>query len=292
MQLVYAVVACAVPLLARGYGNLAMPRPASVGDTPVAIISQVDDNPELILQFASSVATANPELILWSDVALGETVVREPAQSRESVQAFLTRLSSVWDTGPKASDEEGTRQEDRTAGTVLLTGRGRLVAVYLSPKEPPDDSDPQPGEDENRIYLTSRGSFGLGIDFEYLLPPLARRASTRGAQLLVSSILTEENWGEKAHQQQLNMQSFRAVENRRWLVYASSTDAYLIDPYGSVTLQLRRGFDSAGVESVSFLKEKSFYTLYGWCIEPLSLFVAVVIMAAAMIPRSRSHRRG
>ena len=54
-------------------------------------------------------------------------------------------------------------------------------------------------------------------------------------------------------------------------------------------LELRRGFDSAGVESVTFLSEKSFYTLYGWWLEPLSALAATSRRECRKISRPRAR---
>ncbi len=253
MQLAYAILAVAVPLAAYGHGRLTTPR-LIVGSTPVAIISQVEDTPESVLQFASSVATTDPEIILWSDVALNSAAIGGAGDSRDKLESFLAQLAAVWEPGARGAEGGAATKDSGSDGTVLMTGDGRLVAVYRSPRDPGAGSRPV----DDRMYLTSRGTFVLGIDFDFLLSSRPRKASAGGAQLLVSSMRTREQWGERAQLQQLNMVSFRAVENRRWLVAASSTGAYVIDPYGRSTLELRRGFDSAGVENVNFLSKKSF----------------------------------
>lgn len=285
-QMTYAILAATVPLSAYGYGRLTTPRLAPVGDTPVAMISQVDNTTEAILEFAMSMAATNPEIILWSDVALSHAATGGSGDPTDNLQDFLTRLSSVWEPDADGTGESPSKEEARSIGSVLLTNGGRLVAVYRSPP-PGTGAPPPPGNGEVRIYYTSRGSFVLGIDFDFLIPTLARVASAGEAQLLVSSARTREDWGERAHLQQLNMASFRAVENRRWLVTASSTGAYVIDPYGRPALELRRGFDSAGVESVSFLSTKSIYTTCGWWAEPFSGLLAVGLVIYSVVPRLR-----
>lgn len=290
-QLVFALLAAAIPLTAYGYGRLTTSRPASVGATPVAIISHVDETPEAVLRFATSIASTAPEIILWSDVALSTEDLEGPGDARDRLHGFLARLSSVWEPDAESGSGNTSAPGDGPSGTVLLTDGGRLVAVYRSARDAGLDPGPLPLAEEDRLYFTPKGSFALGLDFEFLVSEGARVASATGAQLLVCSARTREQWGGRAHEQHINMVGFRAVENRRWLVSASSTGAYVIDPHGRPVLELLRGFDSAGVESVRFLSDRSFYTAYGWYAEPLSLLAAIAIIIWPAVLAVRRRRR-
>ncbi len=90
--------------------------------------------------------------------------------------------------------------------------------------------------DEPALLHTRFGDVATLICFEAIFPDVVRRQTTAGASLLVN--LSNDGWfGESAgSDQHLAMVALRAVENRLWVVRATTTGvSVIIDPFGRVT---------------------------------------------------------
>jgi apolipoprotein N-acyltransferase len=80
---------------------------------------------------------------------------------------------------------------------------------------------------------TPSGRIAVAICFEGIFPDLVREQMRSGARLLVS--LSNDAWLRSAagSEQHLAMARLRAIENRTWLVRATSTGiSAIVDPYG------------------------------------------------------------
>jgi apolipoprotein N-acyltransferase len=78
-------------------------------------------------------------------------------------------------------------------------------------------------------------SLGASICYEAIFPDLGRRFSQNGAEMLVN--ITNDGWygTTSAPYQHFAMATFRAVENRKWLLRAANTGiSAFIDPRGRV----------------------------------------------------------
>jgi apolipoprotein N-acyltransferase len=130
------------------------------------------------------------------------------------------------------------------------------------------------------IYSFSipQGHFGVLICFEIIFPDLCRRFVKKGANFLVT--MTNDAWFGKtsAPYQHFSMATFRAVENRVFVVRAANTGITgFIDPRGKILKQGGIFTEEAMNGMIRLSKDKTFYTLYGdvfaWCCSACSAFL-------------------
>lgn len=101
------------------------------------------------------------------------------------------------------------------------------------------------------------------ICYEDVVPGLAREAVKNGATLLVN--LTNDGWfGNSAALKQHHLiASFRAIENRRYLLRATNTGlTAVVNPLGKTTQQLRPFSDGtlvSDIKSISYLSPQTIY---------------------------------
>lgn len=90
-----------------------------------------------------------------------------------------------------------------------------------------------PGGDAT-LLDTRLGKAAVAICFEADFPELVRRRMRAGAEVLIN--LSNDVWlGEVGQQQHLAMVTLRAVENRTWVIRATTTGiSAAIDPFGAV----------------------------------------------------------
>jgi apolipoprotein N-acyltransferase len=119
------------------------------------------------------------------------------------------------------------------------------------------------------------------ICYEDTVPRLSRQATFNGAQLLVN--LTNDAWfGRTAAPYEHHLiASFRAIENRRFLVRATNTGVTsVVDPLGRTIARLPDFSEGTLSARVALLEETSLYTKYfgEWPWWGLSLVVVVDIL--------------
>ena len=101
------------------------------------------------------------------------------------------------------------------------------------------------------------------ICYEDTVPWLARRATQRGARLLVN--LTYDTWfGQTAAPFQHHLiAAFRAIENRRYLIRSSNSGySAIVDPKGQTIANIRPFTASTGSAKVRLIDEQTPYTAY------------------------------
>ena len=99
------------------------------------------------------------------------------------------------------------------------------------------------------------------ICYEDTVPDLARKATRRGAQLLVN--LTYDTWfGRSAAPYQHHLiAAFRAIENRRFLIRATNTGySAVVDPLGRTIARIPPFSEAALTINVTLLDYQSVYT--------------------------------
>jgi apolipoprotein N-acyltransferase len=102
------------------------------------------------------------------------------------------------------------------------------------------------------------------ICYEDTVPSLAREATRRGAELLVN--LTNDAWFGRsvASAEHHLIASFRAIENRRYLVRVTNTGlSAVVDPLGRTTARLTPFSEGSARETVRLLSDQSPYTYLG-----------------------------
>lgn len=120
------------------------------------------------------------------------------------------------------------------------------------------------GEDPRPLVSSTGASVGVMICFESLFPEISRAFARNGANLLAN--ITNDMWfgDTAAPHQHLTLLTFRAVENRRWIVRAANTGvSAFIDPAGRIVAKAPLFEPAVLVDNVSMLQVHSFYGRQG-----------------------------
>lgn len=151
-----------------------------------------------------------------------------------------------------------------------------------------------------RFLLSSRSSMRRFsarvaplICYEDIAPALARRATLAGAELLVN--LTNDGWFGRsvAARQHHLIASFRAIENRRYLVRATNTGfTAIVDPLGETVAALPEHRAGTLLANAHLLSYNTAYTLYvGDSPWSALLLLSIVAILHDKIRRSRAALR-
>lgn len=136
--------------------------------------------------------------------------------------------------------------------------------------------------DEIRVFEFPDDRDGLKVSplicYEDIIPELSRRAVNKGAELLIN--MTNDAWfGDTAAPLQHNLiASFRAIENRRYLLRSTNTGlTAIVDPLGKTIGSLQPYSEGVLQQSVDLIKLKSpaaFYNFTFWLkLAALSMFL-------------------
>ena len=165
----------------------------------------------------------------------------------------------------------------------LFTLGGRFAAKLVQ-----EVADFTPGKDAVTGVVDGHAIGGF-ICYEAIFPDLVRRFPANGAELLVN--ITNDAWygTTSAPYQHLAMATFRAVENRRYLVRAANTGVTaVVDPWGRV-LERTRLFDTTVlVREVPFVSGTTFYTRHGDVFAHGCAAAALALVAATLRRRARA----
>ena len=124
--------------------------------------------------------------------------------------------------------------------------------------------DFSPGDSPMPLKSTTGASVGVGVCFESIFPWVSRVLTNNGADLLAN--ITNDGWfgDTSAPHQHLSMLTFRAVENRRWVVRAANSGiSAVIDPCGRIVSRIPLDRRNVLVDKVARLQLQSYYTLHG-----------------------------
>ena len=298
-QLLLGLLGCALPLACHLYGRLVLPEQGPEGTVEVAVAAQERTELKNLIDLTLRMENQRPDLIVWPSspvVSIDRTADEasgEPHVSPGLFRDFLQRGQSVFIVGARMNhtedglpDEQPRHPRPGDRCVAVVGAEGDVIGALCS-----ETGGASRGSHRHptQPFDCPRGRVGLGLGFDFDVPSKARILSSRGAELLVSVTEGGALWGSGA-ERRTAMQRFRALENRRWLVYSSGTHAFIADPFGRPAFHLRdvEGIGGHGVES---LQEHSLYTRYGWWIEPVCLSGAGWILLRALVGRLRRPRR-
>jgi len=250
-----------VAVYAYGTWRLAVPI-ATEPAVPVAIIQGNNQDAaywlpgayakglEQYLQLSAEVAQAtHPRLLIWPEAAVTMFFAREePSRARISslLEAHNTEL--LLGAPHVAGDDPVLPRFLNSAFAVSAQGeiRGRYDKRHLMPfveyfplrsiellrRQFERVRSFTPGGDA-LLLATPLGRTAVAICFEAIFPDLVRRTMNLGADVLVN--LSNDVWlgpGAGA-EQHVSMIRFRAIENRTWVIRATTTGvSAIIDPFG------------------------------------------------------------
>ena len=120
-----------------------------------------------------------------------------------------------------------------------------------------------PGSGETLLH-TPAGKAAVVICFEAIFPEKVRRQMARGAEILVN--LTNDVWlgNHAGPRQHASMVALRAVENRTWVIRATTTGvSTIIDPHGRVIAASDTDVAATLHARVAALRVSTFYQRHG-----------------------------
>jgi apolipoprotein N-acyltransferase len=259
-----------------------------------------------------ALAEEETSLVVWPEGAV-YGVLRENASLYRAVGSLTRDTGAYLLTGgsmrPKFGPKE-LRKGKYFNSAFLVTPEGRVAGRYNKIKLltfaeylPHEKSIPWPSwfvlgshkylpGEEATIFEVEGARFGVLICWETFFPDLFRKFVKNGAQFALN--ITNEAWfGETAAPYQfLSMSVFRAVENGIAVVRCGNTGvSCFIDPSGRIVSRVEKGGRDifvAGFLTAEVLlrRRETFYTRYGDLFAFASIFIALLAILSAALPRS------
>jgi len=303
----------ALAFIAHGYAVLGRPAPGADAPATAIAIAQGNlsvgtqwrsdfygRNLDVYLTLTDAAATeGHPDIVFWPESAMTFFLEDEPIYRKAIASVTRPRGIELVVGGPR---NDGAHPEPRFFNSVFVLGtegeiRGRYDKQYLVPFAEyfPLQVDVmrrrfgsvrvfEPGS-EKAPLATRAGSAGILVCNEVMLPEVASERVARGAVYLVNP--SNDTWisDPKYTEQQFDIARLRAVEQRRYLVRASTAGpSAVIDPLGRVLVRtnaLQREFVLGEVRPVT---ERSIYGRIG---DSFGLLCALAVAAAFVMPRLR-----
>ncbi|MBI3782698.1 MAG: apolipoprotein N-acyltransferase [Deltaproteobacteria bacterium] len=148
---------------------------------------------------------------------------------------------------------------------------------------------------EDTELPTRLGRSAIVICFEADFPDLVRRRMARGAEVLVN--LSNDVWlgSGRGQQQHLTMAALRAVENRTWMIRATTTGvSAIVDPFGTIVTRAPSLQPAILHATVTPMQISTLYKEYGDVFAYVCVFIvglAVVLLAARAGVQTSSQQR-
>lgn len=311
----------AVPLLAAlGYGEVALRGEGArdAGGPPVEVAVVQGDvelgsvwrsdfygrNLEIYLRGTlDAAARGHPRVVVWPEAALTFFLADEPLYQRSIASVLAAKDLELVVGGPSQADGAPGRFHN----SVFLMDpdgaiRDRYDKQYLVPFSeffPLARLDFlrrrfervrvfEPGAGDAHLLPTRAGRAGVLTCNEAMLPEVAGRRVAAGAEILVSpsndSWIRADAWAE----QMFDMVALRAIEQRRYLVRASTSGpSAIIDPWGRVLARTQPFSRDVALGAVRPRSERS---LYGRVGDAFGFGCVAVLAGALWIGRSGRGR--
>jgi apolipoprotein N-acyltransferase len=311
-----AVPAVAVTLLAAyGYVRLAWP-PAGEARVPVAVVQGNNElrrqwrrefygeGLERYLQLSRDTALrSETRLLVWPESGVTFFVAEEPAY-RARIGRVLQVTGTELIVGAPFREVAANGAVRAYNSAFLLDQQGNVRARYDKVRLLPfaeyfplkfvaflrrhfeQVRNFAAGEDVS-LLPTPAGPAALVICFEAIFPELVRDHVGRGAELLVN--LSNDIWLAGAGPaQHLQMVVLRAVENRRWVIRATTTGvSAIIDPLGRIQARSDSGVEAVLTARVQPLRTSTLYQTVGDAFGVGCLLASMAAVAALSRRRVR-----
>ena len=217
-------------------------------------------------------------LVVWPENAI-DFYLDEPSADRDALMTTLRSLDAdVILGGPSfALGERAVRYRNSVYLVQQGVVAGRYDKIHLLPFA---EADYAPGE--HAYALRSRAGLAAAfVCFEAMYPELVRRLAFGGVSLLVN--VSNDAWfaSGPAARMHLDMARLRAVEERRWLVRATTTGiSAIVDPYGRIVMESALDVPAVVEGDVRPLGGVTWYQRKGdiaaWC-------VVAIVLGATML---------
>ncbi len=133
------------------------------------------------------------------------------------------------------------------------------------------------------LHSIDKIKFGSPICYEIIFPYMVRRFVKEGAQFLVT--VSNDGWFGRsdAPYQHFSIASMRCVENRRYLLRATSTGVSgIVDPFGRVLKKIDLGKMEFAIEDIYPINEKTFYSKYGDILAKSCLTISSILFILSL----------
>lgn len=245
-------------------------------------------------------APADTALFIWPESALNVFLAREPLYQKQIGHFLAARQADLIVGAPHLDDRDPARPHYFNSA-FSMTADGGLVdrydKVHLLPfgeyfplrgiellsRRFERVRSFTPGS-EARLLQTRFGPLAVVICFEAIFPGLVRQRMQSGAELLVN--LSNDAWlgPDAGPEQHLAMIPMRAVENRTWVVRATTTGvSALIDPSGRIRQRSPTGAAALLVGDVGLQRQTTVYEEVG----DVVAWLCIVAGGLALVPRRR-----
>jgi apolipoprotein N-acyltransferase len=222
----------------------------------------------------------SPELIVWPETAL-PSYFPSGTELDDKVMD-IPRETGAYLLFGSLSAKKKKKEIQIYNSSYLLSPQGRIIGRYdkmhlvpfgeyvpLSSRFPILNTlagigNIQSGEEAVLLRLP-RSKFGVLICFEVIFPELCRKFVRNGADFMVT--ITNDAWfgNTSAPYQHLSQATFRAIENRVWLVRAANTGiSAFVDPWGRIRKASDLFTPAVLTGEIGFKANAvTFYTKYG-----------------------------
>jgi apolipoprotein N-acyltransferase len=319
--LALASTGAAPALLALAWGGLALaraPEPGLAGEG-AAVVAVVQGNVrggagwrsdlygsnlETHLRLtADAMEDARPEIVFWAESAMAFFIEREAGYRRSIGRVLGISRAELVAGGPRLA---GSQESPRYYNTIFSIGPdGEVLGHYDKEKLLPfGEYFPlrtlgfvrrrfegvrvfEPGA-PGPALPTRLGPVAVATCNEAMLPDVVARRVRAGGEFILNP--SNDAWSpERAFaEQMLDMSIVRAVEQRRWLVRASTTGpSALVDPWGRVLARTSLGVEGWIHGAIAARREQPVYGRLGHLFALACLAATILLLVpAASRPRA------
>jgi apolipoprotein N-acyltransferase len=238
------------------------------------------------LEATRAAAAAGARVVVWPENSI-DFYLDQASPERDALVASLATLDvDVVAGGPSyVYGDDGVRYRN----SVYLLQHGSVAGRYDKLHLVPFAETTYVAGTHPYALRSRAGLIGTFVCFEAMYPDLVRRLVVGGANLLANP--TNDAWfgaGTPARMH-LDMARLRAVEERRWLVRATTTGiSAIVDPHGRVVAETTRDVPAVLDGTVRACTTVTIYQRWG----DLAAWLAVgIVTAATMVTYVRGRIR-
>jgi apolipoprotein N-acyltransferase len=264
---------------------------------PAFYARHLDEYLGLTLQ---AIEAGRPEIVFWPEGALTFHLAEEPAFARSIAQVLSEGGAELVAGGPRA---EGSDPPAYHNSVFVLDASGEIRGHYDKQLLVPfAERMPLPGLDLGRrefgrlqsfapggptpLLETRAGRAGILVCNEAMYPEVAAARARQGAAYLVNP--SNDTWIAKPRwaRMMFDLVRLRAVEERRWLVRASTSGpSAIVDPWGRVRVATEPGTRQVILGAIRPQSALSTYARVG---DLFGLACAAAVLAGVALRRPRA----
>ncbi|MFK5892204.1 MAG: cysteine peptidase family C39 domain-containing protein [Pseudomonadota bacterium] len=203
-----------------------------------------------------------PDLLVWPEGGNGYFNMRLDVLRDELYEMAINNNVNLL-ISSNDLDEDGRKYNS----VFSISNTGELLGRYDKVNLIPGAEDSYTAGSGFHTIKSMAGDIGPVICYESNFPSPFRKVTDLGAELLFVSTSDAAFKKTALTINHTRTAVFRAVENNRWVVHASNTGpSTIVSPYGVVTANTNMFEKGYAIGDVEYIKEKSFFTLYGYIV--------------------------